>query len=66
MNMLIAGRTVQGIGGGGCSMLIDLIISDLVPVRDRGSVMGYIFGSATVCTALGPIIGEYITLQVFF
>lgn len=57
MAMLITGRTVQGIGGGGCSMLIDMIICDLVPVRERGSVMGYIFGAATVCTALGPFIG---------
>ncbi|KAK4503241.1 hypothetical protein PRZ48_006669 [Zasmidium cellare] len=57
MGMLIAGRTIQGVGGGGCSTLIDLIISDMVPVRQRGAVMGYIFGSATVCTALGPFIG---------
>lgn len=57
MPMLIAGRTVQGIGGGGCSMMIDMIISDLVPLRDRGVVMGYIFGAATICTALGPFIG---------
>ena len=55
--MLIAGRTVQGIGGGGCSMMIDMIICDLVPLRERGSVMGYIFGAATVATALGPFIG---------
>ncbi|CAD6446131.1 2b786199-f3c9-4435-9480-7ab88f4ac46b [Sclerotinia trifoliorum] len=57
MTMLIAGRTVQGIGGGGCSMMIDMIICDLVPLRERGSVMGYIFGAATVATALGPFIG---------
>jgi MFS family permease len=57
MRMLIAGRTIQGIGGGGCSMMIDMIISDLVPLRDGGIVMGYIFGAATLCTALGPFIG---------
>lgn len=57
MAMLIGGRTVQGIGGGGCSMMIDMIICDLVPLRERGSVMGYIFGAATVATALGPFIG---------
>ena len=57
MAMLIAGRTVQGVGGGGCAMLLDLIICDLVPLRERGSVMGYLFGAATVGTALGPFIG---------
>ncbi|KAF2234802.1 MFS general substrate transporter [Viridothelium virens] len=60
MTMLIAGRTVQGIGGGGCAMLLDLIICDLVPLRERGSVMSYIFGAATIGTALGPFIGGVI------
>ena len=57
MPMLIAGRTVQGIGGGGVTMMVDLIVSDLVPVRERGSVMGIVFGVATVGTALGPFLG---------
>lgn len=57
MSMLIAGRTVQGIGGGGVTMLVDLIVCDLVPLRKRGSVMGIIFGAVTIGTALGPFIG---------
>ena len=57
MAMLIAGRTIQGIGGGGCTMLVDLIVCDLVPLRKRGSVMGIIFGAVTIGTALGPFIG---------
>ena len=57
IGMLIAGRTVQGVGGGGCSMLIDMIICDLVPLRERGTVMSWIFGAATVGTAMGPFIG---------
>ena len=60
MNMLIAGRTIQGIGGGGVTMLIDLIVCDLVPLRKRGSVMGIIFGAVTIGTALGPFIGGII------
>ncbi|KAL9121436.1 MAG: hypothetical protein Q9187_002006 [Circinaria calcarea] len=60
MTMLIAGRTVQGIGGGGISMLIDLIVCDLVPLRKRGSVIAIIFGAITVGTALGPFLGGII------
>lgn len=60
MTMLIAGRTVQGIGGGGCTMLVDLIVCDLVPLRKRGSVMGIIFAAVTIGTALGPFIGGII------
>lgn len=33
--MLIAGRAIQGIGGGGTNLMIELIISDLVPLRER-------------------------------
>lgn len=58
--MLIAGRTVQGIGGGGVTMLVDLIVCDLVPVRERGSVMAVIFGAVTIGTALGPFLGGII------
>ncbi|KAH8111198.1 iron permease [Phellopilus nigrolimitatus] len=37
MNFLIAGRTVQGIGAGGISSLSQIIISDLVPLHERGT-----------------------------
>ncbi|EJD49572.1 Mfs1.1 [Auricularia subglabra TFB-10046 SS5] len=35
MNMLIAGRTVQGLGGGGILALSSIIVSDLVSLRER-------------------------------
>ena len=60
MTMLITGRTIQGIGGGGVTMLVDLIVCDLVPLRDRGTVMGIIFGAVTIGTALGPFLGGII------
>ena len=55
--MLIGGRAVQGIGGGGINMLIDLIVCDLVPLRERGNFMGVIFGVFTIGTSLGPFVG---------
>ncbi|KAI0193882.1 MFS general substrate transporter [Astrocystis sublimbata] len=33
--MLIAGRAVQGAGGGGIILMIEMIICDLVPLRER-------------------------------
>ena len=33
---LLAGRSVQGIGGGGIVTLSEVIITDLVPLRYRG------------------------------
>lgn len=57
MNMLIAGRTVQGIGGGGLNMLVELIVCDLVPLRERGSYTAIIFSSAIIGSSMGPWIG---------
>jgi len=40
ITMLIAGRIVQGVGAGGINVLIDIIICDLVPLRQRGKFLG--------------------------
>lgn len=37
--MLIAGRAIQGMGSGGINMIVDIIVSDLVPLRERGNYM---------------------------
>lgn len=59
--MLIAARGVQGVGAGGINMLVDLIVCDLVPLRDRGTYMGLIFGVAVTASALGPLIAGALT-----
>ncbi len=43
MQMLIAGRTVQGLGGGGIQALSAIILADLVTLSERG-VYGGFFG----------------------
>lgn len=63
MNALIAGRVLQGIGGGGITLLVNLIVCDLVPLRERGRLMAVVFASISVGTALGPIIGGLIVQQ---
>ncbi|KAF7308140.1 MFS general substrate transporter [Mycena chlorophos] len=40
MDSLLGGRTVQGIGGGVVSALIQIIVADLVPLKDRGTFNG--------------------------
>lgn len=58
--MMIAGRSIQGIGGGGINVMIDMIVSDLLPLRERGKFMGMIFAVFAVGTSLGPFIGGVI------
>ena len=55
--MLIAGRAIQGVGGGGINMLIDLIICDLVPLRERPKFLGIVAVVFAIGTSMGPFIG---------
>ncbi|KAI9648930.1 hypothetical protein NHQ30_001496 [Ciborinia camelliae] len=55
--MFIAGRLVQGMGAGGMIMLIDLIVCDLVPLRERSTYLGIVLGACAVGTLIGPVIG---------
>jgi MFS family permease len=61
MNMLIAARAVQGTGAGGINMLIDMIICDLVPMRERAALMGFLFLTISIGTTIGPFIGALLT-----
>lgn len=56
-SMLIAGRAVQGIGSGGIYIVIDIIVSDLVPLRQRGNYMAVIFIIYAIGMAMGPWVG---------
>ena len=40
MNMLIAGRAIQGLGGGGIQSLTGIILADLVSLQERGIYAG--------------------------
>lgn len=58
--MLIAGRAIQGMGSGGINMIVDVIISDLVPLRERGNYMACVLTVYFVGLALGPWVGGVI------
>lgn len=55
--MMIAGRTVQGLGSGGILMLVELVICDLVPLRQRGTYLGIVMSGGAFGAVLGPVVG---------
>lgn len=55
--MLIAGRTIQGIGGGGILAMVEIVVADLVPLRQRGTYMGSIGAVWAIASAVGPPVG---------
>ncbi|EKG22267.1 Tetracycline resistance protein TetB/drug resistance transporter [Macrophomina phaseolina MS6] len=64
IGMLIAGRVVQGIGGGGLIILVNIVISDLFSMRSRGQYFGIIGMVWALASALGPVIGGALTQKV--
>ncbi|RAL05832.1 MFS general substrate transporter [Aspergillus ibericus CBS 121593] len=54
--MLIAGRTIQGVGAGGMYVLLDIVCADLVPLRERGKYLGLMFSWSGLAAALGPVV----------
>ncbi|KAF7790410.1 hypothetical protein EIP86_001365 [Pleurotus ostreatoroseus] len=54
MSMIIAARTIQGIGGGGILNLTEIILSDLVPLAERGLYQGLIGLTWAFAAGIGP------------
>ena len=64
MTMLIAGRTLQGIGGGGIVPMVQTTVADMVTPRERGHYQAYM-GSAWVAAGVaGPALGGIIADQM--
>lgn len=54
---LIAGRTIQEIGGAGCVVMPEILIYDLVNLRERGTYVGILTACWGSGTLAAPIIG---------
>ena len=59
MDGLIAGRAVEGLGGGGLIILAQATIADIIPPRQRGKYMGVMGSVFAVSTVIGPILGGW-------
>ncbi|MCJ1343312.1 hypothetical protein MMC31_001505 [Peltigera leucophlebia] len=56
-NMMLVGRSIQGIGGGGILTLGEILITDLVPLSVRGAWFGFLSGMWAIGTVAGPLMG---------
>ncbi|KAJ8132317.1 hypothetical protein O1611_g1303 [Lasiodiplodia mahajangana] len=63
-NILIGGRTIQGLGAAGINMLVELILCDLLPLRERGQFFGALFLFIILGSVLGPFLGGILVDKV--
>ncbi|EKG16220.1 Tetracycline resistance protein TetB/drug resistance transporter [Macrophomina phaseolina MS6] len=60
MRIMICGRIVQGIGGGGAPVLAEIICSDMVALGDRPKFLGILSMTSALGGVIGPPIGSAI------
>jgi EmrB/QacA subfamily drug resistance transporter len=60
MGVLISARVVQGLGVGGLTALVQVVIATMVSPRERGRYSGYIGAVFALATVSGPLIGGLI------
>jgi MFS family permease len=65
MATVIAGRVLQGLGGGGLDVLSEVVVTDMTSMKDRPLWVGLLSFPMAVGCILGPIVGalfsEYAT-----
>ncbi|KAK6363014.1 hypothetical protein TWF730_000463 [Orbilia blumenaviensis] len=62
--LILVGRTIQGIGGGGIIAVSEIIITDLVPLRERGKYFGFLSTMWALGSVLGPVLGGVFSEKV--
>ena len=64
MTMLIVGRTLQGIGGGGIVPMVQTTVADMITPRERGHYQAYMGTAWVVAGVVGPALGGIIADQL--
>ncbi|KAI1341989.1 major facilitator superfamily transporter [Xylariaceae sp. FL0016] len=60
MTVMLVGRSIQGVGGGGIVIIGLVIFTDMVPLRYRPKWYGTVLGAWAIGTCIGPLIGGLI------
>ncbi|KAI5846843.1 major facilitator superfamily-domain-containing protein [Tricharina praecox] len=55
--VILVGRCIQGVGGGGLIALAEIVITDCVPMRQRGKYFAFLSGTNSLGSVAGPVVG---------
>ncbi|KAJ7060937.1 MFS general substrate transporter [Mycena amicta] len=61
---MIIFRGIAGAGGGGLVSMMQIVVSDIVSLRERGKYQGIIGGVVAIGYAIGPVIGGALAQSV--
>jgi EmrB/QacA subfamily drug resistance transporter len=64
LTWLIICRAIQGIGGGGILQVVQITISDIVSLQDRGKYAGMVGATWGIASVVGPLLGGVLTDHV--
>lgn len=56
--VVLVGRSIQGIGGGGIICLTEMVVVDTVPLRERGKWFSFFGVMWSIGTVTGPLLGK--------
>lgn len=57
ISLLLAGRAIQGVGSAGLNILVNICVSDLFALRDRGLYFGLLSVVWAFASGVGPVLG---------
>ncbi|KAF1836731.1 MFS general substrate transporter [Decorospora gaudefroyi] len=55
--VVLVGRSIQGVGGGGIICLTEMVVVDTVPLRERGKWTSFFGAMWSIGTVAGPLLG---------
>ena len=64
VGFLIGGRIVQGLGSGGCLIMVTIIIGDMFELKDRAKYYGLTGIVWAISSSTGPILGGVFTQTI--
>ena len=64
--VFFAGRSIQGIGGGGIITMGQVIFADIVPLRQRPKYFSLVLAAWALGSVLGPLIGGLFVEHAFW
>ena len=60
--VILVGRSIQGVGGGGIIIMTEIVATDMVPLRERGKWFSFISSMWALGTVVGPILGKSMSI----